>query len=268
MQTQQTSSDEKNPQRQDVPRFTVAVMLGALALLFLTIGITYTVKRQSENQVSDGSSHVKTAAEAYPAPRLPTNSPTQLPPVEAAAPALPVPDSPLPEPTPTAQPSGDPLPTVTPTPELPPAPPREFEISGSTTMRLALSGDGFDSTGRPLSFQIEPRKAVVGGEVETAVDSWCIQLGLVNEMYDLSAHIDRETEDLILVGTISLHAGFCEQPGEVMDEVDVDLSVPTGASAQISYNLRGRSSLLGLEGLLDSDTGTIVELRVTNAVPE
>lgn len=197
-----------------------------------------------------------------------TDLPTELPPppetiVELATPTAQVVDPPAPE-----QPSALPLPTVTPTPELPPVAPREIEISGSTTLRLALSGDGFDSTGQPLRFGIEPRRHMLGGEVNSIADQWCIQLGLVNELFDLSVQLDPVTEELLVSGAIWLREGFCEGPGPVMDSVDVDLVVPTDAAAQISYNLRGRRSLLGIAGLLDSDTGAVVELRVANSRPE
>lgn len=169
--------------------------------------------------------------------------------------------------TATQETSNLPLPTVTPTPEIVPVAPRAAEIAGATTLRLSLSGADFESTGRPLSFAIEPRPYTFGDGRLTAADEWCIQLGLVNQGFDLTFQLDPETEALDVFGQIVLREGFCAEPGTAMDSVDVDLSVPSDAAAQISYNLRGRRSLFGVPGLLDSDIGAIVELRITNSRP-
>jgi hypothetical protein len=195
---------------------------------------------------------------------LPTELPqTAIPQVIFATPTVITTASPISE-----QPSTLPLPTVTPTTELLPAAARDVEISGATTMRLSLSGEGFDSTGSPIDFSIEPRHLTVGGDIRSVSDRWCVQLGLVNEIFDLNMHIDPATEDIVVSGSITLSEGFCEASGETIDTVSVELSVPTDAVAQISYNLSGRRSLFGVTGLLDSDTGAIVELRITNSRPE
>jgi hypothetical protein len=269
MPTQEPPNPEE--QRWHVPRESrvyLYAMLGALVVLLLTIGITITIRQRGDREEVGPGSQANSAAAGPTTENTPTSQPTDLPRREALGRIVtPIADVQLPEPTATEQTSVLALPTVTPTPELAAVIPREIQISGSTTMRLALSGEGFDSTGRPLNFELEPREATLGGEDLELADQWCVQLGLVNEAYDIAARIDPVTQDLRVSGTVSLRGGFCDQPGGMMDSVDVNLSVPVGSAAQISYNLRGQQSLLGLQGLLDSDTGAIVELRVRHASP-
>lgn len=143
-------------------------------------------------------------------------------------------------------------------------------------MRLALSSEGFDSTGRPVNVDIEPRKVTVGGETQTVNETWCLQIGLVHELFDLDLAVDPYTQDLLVTGSIALVQGFCPEEGEptsvdpvsVLDTTPVELTVPSGATATISYNLQGQRSLFGVSGLLDSDTGVIVELQVTHKQPQ
>ena len=200
-----------------------------------------------------------------------TPTPTALPTVipadtrTAVAPVTPTTASPLaPE---AGQDATLPLPTVTPTPEIAPVAPREAEISGATTLRLSLSSEDFESTGQPLSFAIAPRPYTFGDDRLSATDAWCMQMGLANVSYKLDLQLDPKTEELAVTGEVALREGFCSEPGAVMDAVEVNLAVPTDAAAQISYNLRGRRSLFGVTGLLDTDTGAIIELRVTNSRP-
>lgn len=267
MQTDQTPNTEDAPALLSwIPRTYLYVGVAALGLLIIAATIAaFTIMRHPGPGAEQAS-----ALDPAPThtPAAPTDIPTELPPALDEGQSASAAGIELPAPTSTVELASPPLPTVTPTPELPPASPREIVISGSTTMRLALSGEGFDSTGRPLRFQIQPRTLTLGGDLASTSDSWCIQLGLVNESFDLIMSLTPGTEELVVTGSIALREGFCEQPGEEMDTAEVYLTVPTDAAGQISYNLRGERSLLGLSGLLDTDTGSIVELRVANQRPE
>jgi hypothetical protein len=248
-----------------IPRSYLYAGVGVLGLLIIVATVAAVAVLRQPASATETNTEVVDA----PTPIVtPTILPTQLPPVAAAVLPQQTQDVGLPEPTPTDSLTSLPLPTVTPAPELPPAAPRDVIVSGSTTMRLSLSGEGFDSTGRPLSFEIQPRTTLLGGDLASSTDTWCMQLGLVHEAFDLTLSLTPGTEELVVSGTIALREGFCDQPGEEMDRVDVSLVVPTDAAGQISYNLRGERSLLGLNGLLDTDTGSIVELRVANTRPE
>jgi hypothetical protein len=267
MPSQQPSTTSEDIPRPAITRKLIVISAVCLGVALLLVAGTVTWR----SLTSTASSETPPETGVQPAPPGETPSPTTMPtvlPQQVAATNVPVTPTASLTPLPAAEPESVlPLPTVTPTPPMLPVSPRNVEVSGETTMRLALSGAGFDSTGRPLRLAIASRTHVVGGETPTAEDEWCIQLGLVNELFDLNMQLDPATEELAVTGNISLREGLCEAPGAVMDTVEIDLSVPTGAAAQISYNLRGRRSLFGMTGLLDSDTGAIVELRITNSRP-
>ncbi len=119
----------------------------------------------------------------------------------------------------------------------------------------------------------------MGDDSERLGDQWCVQLGLANELFVVDMEIIPGSEELQVNGTIYLREGFCEEKPQattdggvdmnrVMDMAQMDLSIPVGAAAEITYNLQGQRSLFGVEGLLDSDTGAIVELRFTNNRPD
>ncbi len=160
-----------------------------------------------------------------------------------------------------------PLPTVTPTPEILDIAPRTARIAGVTTLRLSISGREFESTGRPLRFAIPTRTHTLDGGAPAVTDAWCMQLGLANLYFDLNLSLNPTTEELATVGRIDLRADFCDTPGNVLDSVEVSLSAPTGAAAQIAYNLRGERALLGDTNFLNADVGVIVELDITNSQP-
>ncbi len=204
---------------------------------------------------------------------LPTDTPTDTP-TDSAPTATETP-VPLPSLSPTETPTETAIPADTPTPVS--LAERDVVADGYTLMRLALSGEGFDSTGRPINTEFEARTTRIGGDTLASGDRWCIQLGLVHIWIDLTYELDANTGELLVRGTVSLHSGLCEDQDtepkailssdNLMDVVDVDLRVPTGTTAQITYNLQALSSLFGISGLLDSDTGVIVELHVTHKQP-
>lgn len=202
----------------------------------------------------------------------PTAGPTELPPAPAAQPtATPPPAEPTAAQS-TAPASQQPeaalsLPTVTPTPELAGIAPRNAQIGGSTTLRLALSGQDFASTGQPLRFSIDTRTHALDGRKLAATDAWCMQLGLAHLYFDLSLHLNPETEELDATGRIDLRSDFCEAPGPLLDSVEIDVAAPSGATAKIAYNLRGERAFFGDTNLLNSDVGVIVDLEITNPRP-
>ncbi len=203
----------------------------------------------------------------------PTSLPTELPPVTAPGGILDARNAQTPASTAAStaaatQPETTlPLPTVTPSPEISDIPLRAVRISGVTTLRLALSGREFESTGRPLRFTIEPRTHAMSGGAPSVDDAWCLQMGPANLGFDLQMSLHPATDALTTQGSISLRAGFCDNPGAPLDSVEVNLSTPTGSAAQIAYNLRGDRALFGEPNLLNADVGVIVELEVTNPRP-
>ena len=197
MQTEQPPQTEDNPSPlAAIPRPYLLAALGVAGLLLIVglVGAGLSLRQPVDTPASQSANSAAATARTA----TPTTLPTELPPPNAAAQAEVTERAPLPEPTATVLPAALPLPTVTPTPELPPAAPRDVVISGSTTMRLALSGEGFDSTGRPLSFEIQPRTATLGGETVGAPDAWCVQLGLVHEAFDLTMSLEPGTENLLV----------------------------------------------------------------------
>lgn len=254
----------------------LVILLGAVA-----IGLSWSLVNTSPAAEPPPDGRASLSADALTP--TPTAGPTELPPGTPPAPptASPVelPTQPVATPQttePAAQPLATasqqpeialPLPTVTPTPKLADIAPRTAQIGGSTTLRVALSGQDFASTGQPLRFSIDARTHALDAGRLTATDAWCMQLGLANLYFDMSLRLNPENEELDAAGRVDLRADFCDSPGPLLDSVEVNVAAPTGATAKIAYNLRGERAFFGDTNLLNTDVGVIVDLEITNSRP-
>ena len=158
------------------------------------------------------------------------------------------------------------LPTVTPTAPLQDIEPRTVEIGGSATLRLTFANPNYESDGRPVLIEMEPRTYMFAGDSMAARDQWCVQLGLFNIQFDLLMEMDPASEELEVSGEVRLHDDFCDVPGLERDSEPIELAVPADASAQIGYSLYGERKLLGVSDLLDAQTSVIVELTLDNSL--
>jgi len=69
-------------------------------------------------------------------------------------------------------------------------------------------------------------------------------------------------------GTAELYDDFCFNRGARRDSTPIDLDIPADARLQSTHNLFGERQLLNVSGLLDMDTGVILELRSANLRPQ
>jgi hypothetical protein len=163
-----------------------------------------------------------------------------------------------------------PLPTLTPT--LVPAPmlTRTVEIRGEATVRLQLNSENFESSGQPVSLDIEPRSYILGGKTTTQSDKWCMQAGPTGLVFDLVFTLQPVTENLHVGGELQLYDGFCGTWGNLgnrLSTVPLDVTVPAGSAARLAPTLQVQGSLMGLENFLNISTGIFLELTIRNPLP-
>lgn len=159
------------------------------------------------------------------------------------------------------------LPTVTPTPEPPPVAPRAVQIGGQGNLRMQMGNPDFQSSGHPIQRPIEPRTYVLDGDTPIIEDQWCMQMGLVNLDLNISFELNPTTSAVNAIGTADLYNDFCENRGSLTDSTTISLTIPADARSQSAYNLFAERQLLNLAGLLDMDSGVILELNISNARP-
>lgn len=192
-----------------------------------------------------------------------TDRPTATPPQPTLQPTL------QPTSTPTAQsiavsPQDVPLPTVTPTLTTARIATRTLEITGQATLRMALSSEEFESSGRPLPLMLEPHTYVLGADVPVISDRWCFQAGISAVFFDLTLELTQSTGAISVDGEIQLHNGFCDSPGAQKAVSPISLEVPADATAEVVHSLQAESGLFGLGDLLQSSTGVFLELTLRN----
>lgn len=191
------------------------------------------------------------AAAAPSATARPSRTPTPPPPTEAGQ-AL-------------GDASSDvPLPTVTPTLTTARVATRTLELTGQATLRMALSGEDFESSGRPLPLVIDPHTYVLGSDIPEITDRWCFQAGLSAVFFDLALELDQSTGAINVEGEIQLYNGFCETPGVEKAVSPISLQVPADATAEVVRSLQAEAGLFGLGDLLQSSTGVFLELTLRN----
>lgn len=156
------------------------------------------------------------------------------------------------------------LPTVTPTLVPGEVPSRTVTLDGTATLRLLLQNDNFASNGGPVDRAIGPRTYELGGAMTTVADQWCIQLGLVNLLFDMTLALNPVNGAVNTTGTLGIHGGFCDAPGPQQTSGTLDVEVPADASAQLVRSLQTESHLLEVTDLLNIDTGVFVELVIAN----
>lgn len=162
------------------------------------------------------------------------------------------------------------LPTVTPTIIPSPVATRTVEMNGDVTLRLQLNSDAFESNGQPITLNIRPRSYVLGGNVLTQNDQWCMQVGPTGLVFDLSYTLQPVTEDLLLAGELQLYDGFCGTLGNLGNRLattPINFTIPAATTAQISPALQAQGRLLGLPDLLDISTGVYLNLNIRNPSP-
>lgn len=163
-----------------------------------------------------------------------------------------------------------PLPTVTPTLVPSPVATRTIEFKGNATLRVKLNNDSFESNGQPVTLDVEPRSYVLGGDVMTSEDQWCMQVGPTGLVFDLVYTLQPVTGNLHIGGDLKLFDGFCGtlgNLGNLLSTVPMNVTIPEGSTAQLAPALQVQGSLLGLPNLLDISTGVFLELFIRNPTP-
>lgn len=157
------------------------------------------------------------------------------------------------------------LPTVTPTQPVTRQPiTRTLSVSGTAILRMAVESVNFESSGQPLDVDLAPRVYAFGADSVSKLDSWCVQLGLVNILFDLSMELDTDSADVYTSGQIQLRNDFCDAPGAVVDTEEIALDVPADAAVRLTYTLSGDRSLLAVAGVLDTRTSVVIEFILAN----
>jgi hypothetical protein len=183
----------------------------------------------------------------------------------APAPALPTPT-----PTPAAVSALIALPTVTPTLPPPAVATRTVELRGEAMLRLQLAGNNFQSSGRPVTLGLEPRSYILGGNILTLQDRWCIQAGPSGVVFDLTYTLLPITEDLRVEGELQLYDGFCGSLGNLGEQratSPLAVTIPANAAAQLVQSLQADAGLLGTNKVLNTTTGVFLELTIRNPGP-
>lgn len=189
---------------------------------------------------------------------------TKAPAAQPTAPASPLSLQPTATPTATERAAAIALPTVTPTLVPSEVPSRTVTVEGKATLRLLLQNGNFASNGGPVDRAVGPRTYKLGGAVTTVADSWCMQLGLVNLLFDITLELNPVNGAVKSTGTLGIHGGFCDAPGPQQAGGTLDVEVPADASAQLVRSLQTESHLLEVADLLNIDTGVFVELVIAN----
>jgi hypothetical protein len=162
------------------------------------------------------------------------------------------------------------LPTVTPSLPAADVPTRTVELHGQVTLRLALGNETFQSRGDPLTLPIKSRSLVLGGDTLTQTDRFCVQVGPTGLVFNLTLALLPVSEDLRVVGTLDLHDGFCSSLGslgEVRATAPLEVTIPADAAAELVQTLQAKSTLLGVNDVLDTSTGLYLELTIRNPQP-
>lgn len=189
---------------------------------------------------------------------------TQAPAAQPAATATPLPPQPTATPIATEQAATVALPTVTPTLVPSEVPSRTVTVEGTATLRLLLQNSSFASNGGPVDRAVGPRTYELGGATTTVTDRWCMQLGLVNLLFDITLALNPVNGTVKSTGTLGIHGGFCDAPGPQQAGGTLDVEVPADASAQLVRSLQTESHLLEVADLLNIDTGVFVQLVIAN----
>jgi hypothetical protein len=187
---------------------------------------------------------------------------------ESQAPATPpatatdVPPTPTATPIDTQQAAAVALPTVTPTLTPSEVPSRTLTFGGTATLRMLLQSDNFASDGSPIDRTIEPRIYALSSATPAIADHWCMQMGLVNLVFDITFTLNPVNGTVKTAGTLGLYDGFCDAPGPLRTSVTLDVEVPADATAQLVQSLQTEAHLLEFADLLDIDTGVFVALGI------
>ena len=164
-----------------------------------------------------------------------------------------------------------PLPTVTPTLVPSPVATRTIEIQGDATLRMQLNSETFESSGQPVTLDLEPRSYVLGGDLMTQSDQWCMQVGPTGLVFDLTFTLQPVTENLHVGGELQLYDGFCGtlgNLGNLLATAPMNVTVPVGTSAIIAPSLQFQGSFMGLPNVLDISTGVFLDLAIRNPIPD
>ena len=162
------------------------------------------------------------------------------------------------------------LPTVTPTLVPSPLATRTVEIRGDATLLLELGNQNFQSSGQPVSIALDPRTYVLGGDTPSIADEWCMQVGPSGLVFDVVFALTPGSGDLRASGELRLYDGFCGSLGSLgalLASSPLDVTVPTGAAAQVAPSVQARANLLGMDNLLNVTTGVFLELTIRNPQP-
>jgi hypothetical protein len=162
------------------------------------------------------------------------------------------------------------LPTVTPTLVPSAIATRTIEIRGRATLRIQLANESFQSSGQPVDMAVEPRTYLLGGDISTVSDQWCMQLGSTGLVFDMDFSILPVSEDLQVNGNLQLFDGFCGSLGSLGDLLassPLEVTIPAGSAAQVFPSLQAEANLLGLDKLLNVNTGVFLDLTIRNPQP-
>lgn len=182
----------------------------------------------------------------------------------AAQPAAATASLPAATPIATRQPAAIALPTVTPTIAPSEVPSRTLTFGGTVTLRMLLQNENFASNGSPVDRTIAPRTYALSSATPAIADHWCMQMGLVSLVFDITLTLNPINEAVKTTGTLGLHDGFCDAPGQLRTSSALDVEVPADASAQLVQSLQTKAHLLEVTDLLDIDTGVFVALVIAN----
>jgi hypothetical protein len=137
-------------------------------------------------------------------------------------------------------------------------------------LRLQLASNNFQSSGRPVTLGLEPRSYVLGGELLTLQDRWCVQAGPSGLVFDLTYTLLPVTEELRVEGELQLYDGFCGSLGSLGAQraaSPLAVTIPADAAAQLVQSLQADAGLLGISDLLNTTTGVFLELTIRNPGP-
>jgi hypothetical protein len=259
------SPEEVHPKGLMPSRRLLPIGLGLVALL---VGCFWWGSQPPTDTITDVSPAIPTVTPSRNNSSRPTPSSAALTRVASSLAQATVPTA-----TPTAVIADSaliPLPTVTPT--LVPAPvvTRTVEINGKATLRLQLNSQSFESSGQPVTINLEPRAYVLGGDTLVQNEQWCVQVGPTGLVFDLQLTLQPVTENLHVGGELQLYDGFCGTWGNLgnrLSTVPLDVTVPAGSTARLSPTLQVQGSLMGLDNVLNISTGVFLELSIRNPVP-
>lgn len=97
-----------------------------------------------------------------------------------------------------------------------------------------------------------------------------MQVGSSGLVFDIVLSLLPVTENLHVSGELQLYDGFCGSLGSLgnlLTSTPLEVTIPAGATAQVSPSLQAQANLLGMDDLLNVSTGIFLELSIRNPRP-